>query len=350
MHNMHEVARRAGVSLGTVSNVLNHPELVSDETRSRVERTIEELGFVRNGSARHLRVGSTQSIGLVVLDVSNPFFTEVAHGAEDAASKRGYIVILCNSDNSLRKEQNYLRTLEEQRVGGVLIVPLDDQANYQRALRRSGASVVLLDRFSQNPEVCSVSVDDVYGGELAGRHLLELGHRRFAYIHGPFTSPQYVDRLDGLRSAVRAAGLDPDTAISCISAETDNAHAGVACVETFLELEDRPTAIFCGNDYLAMGVMYELGQRGLTAPSDVAVIGYDDIDLASMFPVPLTTIRQPKYDLGFAAADLLLDEITNKAAHEHRQIVFRPELIVRQSTDASMNGGAKSRTPNPRHP
>jgi len=332
MHNMHEVARRAGVSLGTVSNVLNHPELVADETRLRVERTIEELGFVRNGSARHLRVGYTQSIGLVVLDVSNPFFTEVARGAEDAASKRGYIVILCNSDNSPRKEKNYLRTLEEQRVAGVLIVPLDDKMNYQRALRRSGTSVVLLDRVSRDANACSVSVDDVYGGELAGRHLLEAGHQRFAYIHGPLTSPQYVDRLDGLRQAVSAAGLDPNHAIVPIAAETDNAHAGAACVEAFTQLADRPTAIFCGNDYLAMGVMYALAQRGLSVPGDVALIGYDDIDLAPMFATPLTTVRQPMYELGFAAAELLLDEITNKTGHVHRQTVFRPELIVRQST------------------
>jgi LacI family transcriptional regulator len=331
---MHEVARRAGVSLGTVSNVLNHPELVAEETRERVQRTMDELDFVRNGSARHLRVGSTQSIGLVVLDVSNPFFTEVARGAEDAASERGYIVILCNSDNSPGKERNYLHVLQEQRVSGVLIVPVDDKANYAWELRRSRTALVLLDRVSQDASTCSVSVDDVCGGELAGQHLLELGHRRIAFIHGPFTSAQYADRLLGLRQAVAGVGLDPDGAITPIAAATDNAHAGAACVESFLQLEDRPTAIFCGNDYLAMGVMYELARRQVVIPRDVALIGYDDIDLASMLAVPLTTIRQPKYDLGFAATDLLLDEVTNKGSHTHRQIVFRPELIVRQSTGA----------------
>src|SRR5258706_3531271 len=332
MSDIREVARRAKVSVGTVSNVLNHPELVSEETRMRVQHTIDELGFVRNGSARHLRVGYTQSIGLVVLDVSNPFFTEVARGAEDAASERGYIVILCNSDNSPRKEMNYLRVLEEQRVAGILIVPIEDKANYARPLRRSGTSLVLLDRVSHEANTCSVSVDDVYGGELAGRHLLELGHRRIAYIHGPFTSAQYADRLSGLRRAVIEAGVDPDRAIVPLAAETDNAHAGAACAEAFLQLEDLPTAIFCCNDYLAMGVMYELARRQVAVPKEVALIGYDDIDLASMLAVPLTTIRQPKYDLGFAATDLLLDEIVNKASHTHRQIVFRPELIVRQST------------------
>ncbi len=335
MHNMLEVARRAGVSLGTVSNVLNHPQLVSKETRVRVQRTIDELGFVRNGSARHLRMGYTQSIGLVVLDVSNPFFTEVARGAEAAASKRGYIVILCNSDNSSRKEKHYLRILEEQRVAGILMVPVEDKANYAQTLRRSGTSIVLLDRESRDASTCSVSVDDVYGGELAGRHLLDLGHRRLAYIHGPFTSTQYADRLAGLRRAVIAAGLDPERAIVPIAAETDNAHAGAACVEVFIQLEDRPTAIFCGNDYLAVGVMYALGQREMLVPRDVAVIGYDDIDLAPMLAVPLTTVRQPKYDLGFAATDLLLDEITNRETHTHKHIGFRPELIVRRSTGAA---------------
>jgi LacI family transcriptional regulator len=332
MPNMHEVARVAGVSLGTVSNVLNHPELVSEETRARVQRAIDALGFVRNGSARQLRTGSTQSIGLVVLDVSNPFFTEVARGAEAAANERGYLIILCNSENSRHREENYLRVLEEQRVAGILIVPVENDVAYSRSLLRSGTHLVLLDRVSHDATACSVSVDDVYGGELAGKHLLELGHRRIAYIHGPLSSAQYVDRLAGLRRAVAAVGAAPDQAIVALAASADNPHAGAACVEAFLGLKDRPTAIFCGNDNLAMGVLYELARRGVAVPDDVALIGYDDIDLAPMLAVPLTTIRQPKYDLGFAATGLLLDELDRKERHTHRQIVFRPELIVRMST------------------
>jgi LacI family transcriptional regulator len=332
MPNMHEVARVAGVSLGTVSNVLNHPELVSEETRARVQRAIDSLGFVRNGSARQLRTGSTQSIGLVVLDVSNPFFTEVARGAEAAANERGYLIILCNSENSRQREENYLRVLEEQRVAGILIVPVEDDVTYSRSLLRSGTHLVLLDRVSHDATACSVSVDDVYGGELAGKHLLELGHRRIAYIHGPLSSAQYVDRLAGLRRAVADVGVAPDQAIVALAAGADNPHAGAACVEAFLQLKDRPTAIFCGNDNLAMGVLYELARRGLAVPEDVALIGYDDIDLAPMLAVPLTTIRQPKYDLGFAATGLLLDELDRRERHMHRQIVFRPELIVRMST------------------
>jgi LacI family transcriptional regulator len=331
MHNIHEVARHAGVSLGTVSNVLNHPDRVSDQTRGRVQRAIDELGFVRNGSARQLRDGSRQSIGLIVLDVSNPFFTEVARGVEDAASERGYIVILGNSDNSARKEERYLRILEEQRVAGVIIVPVGDNATYRQTQRRSGSAVVLLDRESQDVSMCSASVDDVYGGALVGQYLLARGHRRIAYVHGSLSTPQYMDRLAGLRRAVGEAGLAPDEAITPLAAEADNAQAGATCVASFLALDDRPTAIFCGNDYLAVGVMYELMRVGADIPHDVALIGYDDIELASMQAVPLTTIRQPKYDLGLAAARLLLGEIADDKSHVHQHVSFRPELIVRQS-------------------
>ena len=332
MPNMHEVARHAGVSLGTVSNVLNHPELVADETRERVQQAITTLGFVRNGFARQLRVGATQSIGLVVLDVSNPFFTEVARGAEAAASERGYSVILCNSGNSARKETNYLRVLEEQRVAGILIVPVEDPMISTQAMRDRGTAVVLLDRLSQDRDICSVSVDDVYGGHLAGSHLLERGHRRIAYIHGPLTTKQYADRLTGLRQAVLEAGLDPAAVIVPLPADTDNAQAGEACVEPFLHLPHRPTAIFCGNDYLALGVIHGLTCSQVPIPGEVAVIGYDDIDLAPMFAPPLTTIRQPKYELGYAAASLLLDEITSDSSHQHQQVMFRPELVCREST------------------
>jgi len=333
MPTMHEVAKQAGVSLGTVSNVLNHPELVADETRDRVLQAITTLGFVRNGSARQLRVGSTQSIGLVVLDVSNPFFTEVARGAEAAAWERGYSVILCNSDNSSHKEANYLQVLEEQRVAGVLIVPVEDPILSTEALRRRGTAVVLLDRLSQDKDICSVSVDDVYGGHLAGSHLLARGHQRIAYIHGPLTTRQYADRLTGLRQAVSESGLDPDVVIVSLPADTDNAQAGETCIEPFLHLRDRPTAIFCGNDYLALGVMHALTRKQVQVPRDVALIGYDDIDLAPMFPPPLTTIRQPKYDLGYTAAKLLMNEITSNGSHKHQQVMFRPELVCRESTN-----------------
>jgi LacI family transcriptional regulator len=171
-----EVAKRAGVSLGTVSNVLNRPEIVALETRQRVQQAIDEIGFVRNGSARQLRAGTSRCLGLVVLDVSNPFFTEVARGVEDVANEAGFVVILCNSDASFEKESHYLHVLEEQRARGVLITPVQNDASYLQHIRQRGISVVLLDRSSRARDMCSVAVDDVRGGELAASHLLEQGH------------------------------------------------------------------------------------------------------------------------------------------------------------------------------
>src|SRR5215471_21834687 len=204
MSGIREVAKRAGVSLGTVSNVLNRPEIVALETRQRVQQAIDEIGFVRNGSARQLRAGTSQHIGLIVLDVANPFFTEVARGVEDLANQSGYAVILCNSDDSVEKETHYLQVLEEQRTRGVLITPVQNDASYLQRFRRRGIAVVLLDRPSRIKDLCSVAVDDVRGGELATVHLLERGHEQIGFVHGPLSIRQCADRRRGVLRAVRA--------------------------------------------------------------------------------------------------------------------------------------------------
>ncbi len=324
---MHDVARLAGVSLGSVSHVINHPERVSAELRARVLQAIETLGFVPNGSARQLRVGKTRSLGLVVLDVANPFFTEVARGVEDAASEYGFSVILCNSDSAPVKEEAYLRTLEEQRVAGILITPISTTAEAIEQLRQRGTAVVLLDS-SGGAGVCSVAVDDTLGGKLAGDYLLSLGHESIGYIHGPLTTRQYADRLLGLRQAALEHGCDPEKAIVLYEAQAVNAHAGVE-MATQIHAAPHPRALFCGNDFLAIGMMYGLSRLGVRVPQDIAIIGYDDIDLAAMQAVPLTTIRQPKYELGYTAARLLMHELADP--HQHQQIVYRPELIIRDS-------------------
>ena len=330
--SIREVARRAGVSLGTVSNVLNRPEIVAETTRQRVQLAIDEIGFVRNGSARQLRAGRSQHIGLVVLDVANPFFTEVARGAEDAASEAGYVVILCNSDDSFDKENRYLRVLEEQRAQGLLITPVQNDVNYLQRLRRRGIAVVLLDRPSRTRDLCSVAVDDVRGGELAATHLLEQGHKRLAFVNGPLSIRQCADRRRGVQRAVKAAGLDPSSAIFEITVPTLNAREGEACVEALLNARIKPSAAFCANDLLALGLMRGLTKRGVSIPGDLALVGYDDVEFASVLSTPLTSVRQPKYELGRTATELLLDEANNPTTHEHRQVVYQPELIVRESS------------------
>lgn len=332
MPGIREVAERAGVSLGTVSNVLNRPEMVAEATRLRVQAVIEQLGFVRNGSAHQLRAGRSHHLGLVVLDVTNPFFTEVARGVEDAANEAGYVVILCNSDSSPEKEGHYLHMLQEQRTAGVLITPVQNDVAYLQHLRQRDIAVVLLDRPSRARDLCSVAIDDALGGELAVHHLLELGHRHITFVSGPMKIRQYAERRRGARRAIKMAGLDPDEVMDEVLLPTQNARSGENCVEGLLMRTPRPTAIFCANDPLALGVMRGLNQHGLKIPQDIAIIGYDDVEFASMLSPALTSIRQPKYQLGRAAAELLLHEINKSALHQHKQVMYQPELIVRAST------------------
>lgn len=335
MPGIREVAEQAGVSLGTVSNVLNRPEMVSEATRQRVQAVIEQLGFVRNGSAHQLRAGRSHHLGLVVLDVTNPFFTEVARGVEDAANEAGYVVILCNSDSSLTKEGRYLHVLEEQRTAGVLITPVQNDIAYLQHLRQREIAIVLLDRPSRARDLCSVAIDDALGGELATRHLLELGHRRITFVSGPLSIRQYAERRRGAHRAIKMAGLEPNEVMNEIIIAAQNARFGENCVETLLARSFQPSAIFCANDLLALGVMRGLGQHGVKIPDDIALVGYDDVEFASMLSPALTSIRQPKYQLGRAAAELLLHEINATEKHQHSQIMYQPELIVRASTRIS---------------
>ncbi|MEV0404093.1 substrate-binding domain-containing protein [Actinoallomurus sp. NPDC050550] len=324
-----EVAQRAGVSPGTVSNVLNRPERVAAATRARVEQAIRELGFVRNGSAATLRAGQSRAIGLVVLDVGNPFFVAVARGVEDVVSDRDHAVILCNSGESPEREGRNLRVLAEQRVRGVLITPTDEDLSRLDLLRQRGVAVVLVDHPATG-DVCSVSVDDVAGGDLAVAHLLDRGARRLAYVTGPLAIRQCADRRKGARRALRTAGL-PARALEDVVVPEMNASGGALAAEKLLA-GDLPDAIFCANDLLALGVLRALSQAGVRVPEDVALIGYDDIEFSSAAAVPLSSIRQPTYQLGKIATELLLDECDAPAGHAHQQIMFQPELVIRESS------------------
>jgi len=328
-----DVAARAGVSVGTVSNVLNRPERVAEETRTRVQLAIIALGFVRNEPARQLRAGRSRTIGLLVLDAANPFFADVSRGAEEAAALAGLAVILCNSGQDAVKETSYLNLMAEQRVQGLLLTPVDaDPIRLSRLVER-GMPVVLLDRRAEGAGMCSVSVDDVSGGDLAVSHLLEMGHERVAFIGGPTTIAQVKDRLQGARNALARAGRDPDSLVT-ITTTSMTVAAGRGAGERLggLPVKRRPTAAFCGNDLLALGLLQEMIRQGLDVPNDVAIVGYDDIEFAAAAAVPLTSVRQPRHLLGKTAADLLLEETQDPQNHIHRQIEFEPDLVVRAST------------------
>jgi LacI family transcriptional regulator len=331
--SIREVAAHAGVSLGTVSNVLNRPDIVAKSTRDRVNAAIKTLGFVRNESARQLRAGRSRTIGLVVLDVANPFFTDVALGVEDEASMSGLAVILCNSNEQLDKEVGYLDMLEEHRVQGILITPVAGDTERLDWLQRRGTPVVLVDRRSPAGGQCSVSVDDVLGGDLAVSHLLAGGHERIVYIGGPASLRQVADRCDGAARALRNAGRDPATLTTvdtCALNVAGGREAGT--VITQLPADCRPTAAFCANDLVALGLLQEMTSRGIRVPEDLAIVGYDDIEFAAAAAVPLTSVRQPRQQLGQTAAQLLLEEATATGAHKHRQVIFQPELVVRHSS------------------
>ncbi len=330
--SIRDVARRAAVSVGTVSNVLNRPELVSAGRRESVRRAITELGFVPNESARHLRRGHGRTIGLVVLDVANPFFTDVAHGVEDAANAAGLVVILCNSNEDRAREERYLDVLEEQRVQGVLLTPVDGGAARLARLRERGIPMVLLDRRAARREFCSVSVDDRLGGKLAVGHLIDAGHRRIAFVGGPRSLRQVTDRHAGALAALRASDMPP-TALVDVDTPSLNVAGGRDAVARILGMPAarRPTAVFCANDLLALGVLQELTRQRVAVPGRMAIVGYDDIEFASAAAVPLSSVRQPRAQLGRTAAELLVDEV-HGAGHQHRQVVFKPELVVRESS------------------
>jgi LacI family transcriptional regulator len=326
--SLRDVALAAKVSAGTVSNVLNRPEVVAPTTLARVQATIKELGFVPNGFARQLRSGHSRTLGLIVPDVANPFFTEVARGVEDAASKRDYAVFLCNSDESASKEDRYINILIQQQVRGVLITPADTKTNRLDAMRERGIAVTLLDREIKGRQLCSVSVDDVYGGQIAIEHLTGLGHRYIAWVCGPDSIPQVYDRSAGVAKAAKVAGAKIET----IRVALMNAGKGEAAAKKILELDTMPTAIFCANDLLALGVMRVLQENKIRIPDQVSVLGYDNIGFAPLAAVPLSSIAQPSYQMGITAADLLLNECEEGDSHKHQQILFQPQLVQRAST------------------
>ena len=327
-----EVAAQARVSLGTVSNVLNRPHLVSAATRTRVEEAITALGFVRNESARQLRAGSSRILAYVMLDASNPFFTDVAKGIEEAAAEAGLALFLCNSNETAEREISYLDLLEQQRVHGVLITPVDPEFERLLRLPERGIPVVMVDRAATGQTHCSVAVDNVLGGDLAATHLLDLGHERIAFVGGPTTLGQVRDRLQGAQHAVARAGHPKDSIVEiATTALTINEGRSAAQRIAGIPARRRPTAAFCANDMLALGLLKQCVSLGLRVPDDVAIIGYDDIEFAAAATVPLTSVRQPRRLLGRTATELLLDESSN-AEHEHQQILFTPELVVRSST------------------
>lgn len=323
-----DVAARAGVSVGTVSNVLNTPAKVAAETAERVHRAIDELGFVRNDAARQLRAGTSRCIGFVVLDVANPFFTDLARAAEDRAGQSGLAVLIANSGEQQDREAAGLDLFEEQRVRGVLISPVSDITARLERLRDRGTPSVLVDRMATTPGFSSVSVDDVAGGRTAAQHLLDGGRRRILFVGGPLDLEQVRDRLRGAREAVAAV---PGAVLDVLPVAALTVRHGVEAGREILALAEAPDAVFAANDLVALGVLQGVGMfGGLRVPEDLALVGYDDIEFAASAGVPITSLRQPRDRMGAIAVDLLLAELDGVT--ERSRIVLQPELVVRESS------------------
>ncbi|GGI44668.1 LacI family transcriptional regulator [Agromyces flavus] len=331
--SIRDVAQHAGVSVGTVSNVLNRPGEVSAESIRRVHEAIDALGYVRNDAARKLRAGVSTTVGFVVLDGQNPFFGDVVRGAEDEASSHGIAILYGNTDEDPKRERMYLDLFEEQQVRGVLISPYGDINPRLERLRARGIPAVLVDRFSGDGRFSSVSVDSVVGGRMAVEHLIGTGRRRIAFVGGPFDIRQVTDRLAGARAAAENAGEHVDLEVVATDALTvaDGAAAGARIIAR--PRSAWPDAIFAANDLLALGLLQALVVDGrLLVPHDIALIGFDDNAFAAAAAVPLSSMRQPSRMIGRTALRILLEETADPELIP-RQTVFQPELIVRASTD-----------------
>ena len=330
-----DVAALAGVSIGTVSNVVNAPHKVSEATRRKVTDAIEELGWKRNEAARQLRAGRSKTIGMVLLDLANPYFTGIIKGAEEVLYEAGYMVTVGNSDQQLARENLLLANLGSSRVAGALLSPISADLQEAVALRREGIPVVLIDR-AEAEGIPGVSGDNVLGGTLAVEHLLAQGYRRIGFAGGADLLFQVRDRLQGARDAIAASRTDAE--LLEFPTKTLDLAAGRSVGMRILEmpLQARPRAVFCANDLIAIGLQGVLLAGGLRVPEDLAIIGYDDIDFAPALAVPLSSVRQPSPELGRLAAQLLLAEVdpcySDAPSDLGRQVLVRPTVIARRST------------------
>lgn len=332
MATIRDVARLAQVSAGTVSNVLNRPSYVREETRERVFAAIRELDFVPDQGARQFRPGRVRTLGLAIANLDNPFFVDVALGAEERCKELGVGVVLCNSGYDPVREQQNLDLLVQSRVQGIIIAPVDERSPRLEMLRDRGVPMVFVDRVGDDRECWSVVVDDFEGGRLGARHLVGAGHRRIAFLGHPEKSPKVRTRLAGTRSVIEAS---PGVALELIEADSWTIEAGRAAARRLVERvpSRRPSAVFCANDMLALGLEQELLRDGIRVPDEIAIVGYDDLEWASVSSVPLTTVRQPRFGLGRTAVDMIMDLLsrTAKSAPTANHVVLRPELVQRES-------------------
>ncbi len=331
MPTIRDVARAAGVSSATVSHVMNGSRQVSVETRAKVLQAIQDLRYRRDGIARSLRRTSTGTIGLIVSDITNPFFADLVRGLEDRVYAQGahYTVVLCNTDEDLAKEKRYLDVLSERRVDGLVMVPVGGNEDHLNELRASGVPIVFADRLLPGVDVDAVTVNN----RAAARQLVDIlianGHRRVAALEARLPVSSISDRMGGYYDALEHVGVTPAAGTIVVSRSTlDDA---VLAGNQLLSLPTRPSAVFCSNNFMTLGVIQALQGRGLRCPEDVAVVGVDDFPWAASFRPRLTVAAQPAYKMGQMAASLLFKRINRGADSPSDYRVLPSTLFVRES-------------------
>lgn len=330
MANMKDIAKMAGVSVGTVSHVLNETAPVREAMRKRVLDAVRAAGYQPSQLARGLRRDKTNMIGMIIPDITNPFFPAVVRGAEDVAFSNGYRLILCNSDNNHSKELIHMNELRTYLPAGLIVIPsnFSDLATQAESYRQAGTGVVCIDRLPKNWMGDSVTADNEAGAYKATGHLIQLGHVRLAMIAGPLHLTNAKERLEGFRRAMKEAklSLSPEYVQETSFDQT----GGFTKALVLLRLIPRPTAIFAANDMIALGALLAVREAGLRCPQDISIMGFDDLDLAKLTNPPLSSVSQSGYQLGTTAARVLLDRKagdTSPAKH----IILETSLTLRSS-------------------
>ncbi|MFN8830736.1 MAG: LacI family DNA-binding transcriptional regulator [Labrys sp. (in: a-proteobacteria)] len=336
MATIKDVARESGVSVTTVSHVVNDTRAVATETRARVEEAVRRLDYRPSSVARALKANRTHTIGMLVTTSTNPFFAEVIHGVETGCFEAGYSLILGNTGDVSERLLAYWRTLAGRRIDGLVVMTtnaapefFDELTNLRRL------PVIALDTRSDAAD-CVIKDDSYIGGQLAGRHLASFGFRRIACVTGPAAHPRSIERLDGFRAGLAESGIT--LAPSLIRTSDLTIAGGHAAVFELLRLDaERPDAIFCFNDMLAMGGLRAAHEQGLDVPGDVSIMGYDDTEFAAFTAPPLTTVQQPALEIGRTAARAMIEHLDEGRALP-RVISLEPRLVVRRSVGPAKGG------------
>jgi len=328
---MRDIATRAQVSTATVSHVINDSAYVGPQLRERVLKAIQELNYHPNWMARSLRTKRTKTIGMIIPDISNPFFPTVVRGAEDVLNRAGYTLLIGNSENDPAKEENYYHAFLQKRVDGLLLVasPTVKPPAYLRQHNLEELPVVYVDRWFPGLRGDVVLADNVGGSYLAVRHMINAGHRRIGIITLPLALPGGRLRLKGYLQALQEYGIP--AAEELIREGKFDLHSGYEQTMALLRMEARPTGLFISNLVLTMGCLQAVAELGMRFPQDLAVVSFDDVDWFALMRPSITAVAQPAYGLGATGARVLVERLMGVASGPRRRIVLKTELVVRDS-------------------